>query len=528
MKFRVFSLLLLMSSANAGAPWWQALGPVEPGDFAGGHVDSKIPAELKKVVAQTEFEEWTDYEDKFVRLRYPKHPDIKLEVTGGREGIHVEGGVCTTVDNSFQQAYVLKVGAATYGVFLLSPAKWLDDGICFCGPMVHHAYSMRDKCLVRYSMLPGGAVKKAQVLGGKLRLMAFEWTHLACPREIYQAMIDGMALKFAHPLGEARLREETARRYGLEGKAGWLHPGQDLAAMTAIMGKPARTDGNRVSWQEDFEDYPMGLEVLVEDGKLSRFGDDGVERTGGPLEGSLTWAEEATGEEDDGAIRPAPEAIGAALKKIAPTCHGYRWRNWCGVVTSLAKHRDYRDDELIRLLVERSSARGCELEALTAYGHPETGEWVKASLEKLAAIDPRAGDPEDPSRDSAGWRARDAVELLGWQVENDEAAALESARLLLAADRPEWTDAVLSHADILPPDIGTKVLVQAVRSAIADQDGEAVEEIFDALPKVDIGDKAAVRAEVEKIPEGEEGSEWYERRRDALEALSGSGGNSED
>ena len=35
-------------------------------------------------------------------------------------GISVEGGVCTTVDNSFSRGYVLKVGPATYGVFLLS------------------------------------------------------------------------------------------------------------------------------------------------------------------------------------------------------------------------------------------------------------------------------------------------------------------------------------------------------------------------------------------------------------------------
>ena len=62
-------------------------------------------------------------------FKYPKHPLLKLRVEGGEEGIEVEGGVCTTVDNSYQKAYVLEAGDQTYGVFLLTPAKWLDDGI---------------------------------------------------------------------------------------------------------------------------------------------------------------------------------------------------------------------------------------------------------------------------------------------------------------------------------------------------------------------------------------------------------------
>jgi len=40
--------------------------------------------------------------------------------------------------------------------------------------MVHHVYREKKGCLVRFSLLPGGAVKKAQALGGKLRLMAFD------------------------------------------------------------------------------------------------------------------------------------------------------------------------------------------------------------------------------------------------------------------------------------------------------------------------------------------------------------------
>lgn len=197
----VAGILATLSHSNAAESWWRLFGKVEKGTYhGGGHYDKdgKIDPALTEFLAIEKFDEWETFEDEAVKLVYPKHPMLKLEVKGGKEGIKVEGGVCTTVDHSFQRSYVLKAGEATYGVFLLTKASWLDDRTCFCGPMVHHVYRVEDGCLAKFSLLPGGAVKKAQLLGDKVRLMAFEWTHLACKRHIYEEMVERMVLKIPH------------------------------------------------------------------------------------------------------------------------------------------------------------------------------------------------------------------------------------------------------------------------------------------------------------------------------------------
>jgi len=130
-KAAVFWVLLagfLLAETAEPDHWWRVL-KMDPGSkFSGGFSDSKDPA-VTEFLKITEFEEWVSYEDDFVEFRYPKHPLLKLEVKEGKGGIQVEGGVCTTVDNSFRRAYVLAAGDATYQVFLLNPAGWLDDGI---------------------------------------------------------------------------------------------------------------------------------------------------------------------------------------------------------------------------------------------------------------------------------------------------------------------------------------------------------------------------------------------------------------
>ena len=133
MRWVLVLSFLFAGAARAEETWWRVFGEVEVGSYRGGHFDEEegkpLTDEHKALLKTRKFEEWETYEDECVRFRYPKHPLLKLQVNEGDGGITVEGGVCTTVDNSFNRAYVLKVGSATYGVFLLSPAEWLDDGI---------------------------------------------------------------------------------------------------------------------------------------------------------------------------------------------------------------------------------------------------------------------------------------------------------------------------------------------------------------------------------------------------------------
>jgi len=122
---------LLAGVVHADEPWWKVFGEIKAGDFAGGHLDEdKQPDErTRALLAATRFDEWATYEDELVKLSYPKHELLKLEVKGGKDGISVEGGVCTTVDNSFQRAYVLMAGPFTYGVLLVHKSDWMDDGV---------------------------------------------------------------------------------------------------------------------------------------------------------------------------------------------------------------------------------------------------------------------------------------------------------------------------------------------------------------------------------------------------------------
>lgn len=123
---------ILISSTQAEQPvpdlWWDTIERNDDSPFSGGNSDAEDD-DVRAFVKLEHHEEWQTYEDDFVKFRYPKHPLLKLEVKEGEGGIKVEGGVATSVDNSFSRAYVLKAGKATYQVFLLNPTDWLDDGV---------------------------------------------------------------------------------------------------------------------------------------------------------------------------------------------------------------------------------------------------------------------------------------------------------------------------------------------------------------------------------------------------------------
>ena len=547
-----FVMLLVLGPNEVRAEsWWKVLGPVKEGGFAGGHVNqSKIlSANQREVLASEYFEKWRTYEDDWVRLRLPDHPEVSLSIEDGNLGVKVEGGVMTTVDNSYRRAYTLKVGPVTYGVFLLHVADWFDDGICFCGPMVHHVYAMRDGCAVRYSLLPGGAVKKAQVLGGDgLRLMAFEWTHLGCSRAVYERLAEGMSLRRPHPWQEERIQAETVARYDFEGRAGWLHPGQTEADLRRVMGPPIAQDGVQWRWHGVVGDYPCMVTAQMRDGRLDRLTSNGLRRNKRPVVGSLMWAlkfadadrveEEEAGEsgtdpfaepeaepDDSEAAPPAPpptpEAVANALLALAPSVEGDRWRRWCKAVTLLADSRSYRHPELLQRVREQSAGRGCELDVLQAYGAEGIPAWVAAGLDSLAA---KASDPETvrapdlPDLFPDWWRA-DGDSLLQWQAAHDAGSLPRSVNRFMESAPDAWAETVLDHAEHLRPELGTALAVRLVRQASRTEDDSLAERLLDGLADIPLSDPAAVAAAVRELPEGEPGSDWYRQRREALESL---------
>lgn len=529
MKWTIPALVLVASfiSPAVGAEvWWRVFGEIKPGRFAGGHHESEAgdPEELAAMLKQTRFDEWVTHEDEFVRISYPKHPLLKLEVQGDSSGIQVEGSVCTTVDNSFEKAYVLKAGSATYGVFLLNPAAWLDDGICFCGPMVHHVYREEGGCLARFSLLPGGAVKKAQLLGDKVRLMAFEWTHLACPRPVYEEMVERMQLKLRHPLDQAALRQEVGRRYGKIGLSGWVHPGTTLAEAASIMGaEPEIQDGIAI-WKFDANDYHFALRGRIEDGRVVAILDEGPSATSKePIEGTLRWADHVLDSIGEDGRKPTDgelgQLAGATLKAAAaPDAAERRWL-WMRILHTLVTEHGVRDAAIGQLILRDGTGSKEEIEILSALAHPDLAGWVSGRLEKMSNERPSQAPPE-LFASVAEQRAADAAFLLEWMIDHQQQdAAVSGLRRLLETGEPAWLAAAVQTSPRLPPDFAQSVLRQGLESAMRERDGNLAEACLSAIGAARLEDPAVLLPLVEKLPEGEPDSGWAEARQNALATL---------
>ena len=525
--FRILLLIALcLSSLGAAETWWRSFGEIKAGDFAGGHHDSaeKDPEELKAFLKQGKFDEWVTHEDEFVRISYPKHPLLKLEVQGGNKGIEVEGGVCTTVDNSFQKAYILKAGSATYGVFLLSPALWLDDGICFCGPMVHHVYRVEDGCLARFSLLPGGAVKKAQLLGGKLRLMAFEWTHLACPRDIYEQMVERMTLKVPHTLDEAALQQEIKRRYGPVGLSGFIHPGTPLEAANTIMGSEAEVKDGIATWNFDADDHHQALRATLKDGAILALLDEGPSFVSNdPIEGSLTWADELLESIDEAKGKPSEAQVAqltaAALKaSLAPDSAERQWK-WTSLLETMVCEHGAGDEAITETILRLGTGNGDELRILVHLNHPDIAGWIIRNLEKMAVEEP-SKSPSDGFGSPVEERASDAVELFEWLMKNGRMDdATFHLKALFATGEPAWIRTATECAPQMPADFAQTVIHKALETAIKNRDAELVELTLATIGLTTLPDPAPLIPLVESIPEGEPDSDWANARKQALADL---------
>ncbi len=481
------------------------------------------------------FDEWETFEDEAVKLVYPKHPLLKLEVNGGKEGIKVEGGVCTTVDNSFQRAYVLKAGKATYGVFLLTKASWVDDGVCLCGPMVHHVYRVEDGCLARFSLLPGGAVKKAQLLGDKVRLMAFEWTHLACKRPIYEEMVERMTLKIPNLWSERRLRDEVSRRYGMEGRAGWLAPGCTITKADEIMAKSSTESGAIRNWSDLQENYPAKVEATFENGKLVKLTTEGAERTGEEaVKGTLDWTEDrfellTRGPRDTDPLKEAPpppkptseqlaEIVEAVVLLSAKTPESDWWR-CVSLMADLSKAHGIRDARFTNAILLRGKGSRNELEILKALGHAELDEWVIGLLQAMKLETPSKTDKMSSYDDPVSSRADDAEELIKFLADKHHPQATALAQSLFRSGEPAWVMAAIQCADHVEPDFAQEIIRESLKQAMVERSGDLLEMIFDQFASLDLRNPAEISALIDQLPKGEANGEWEKTKTTAKEEL---------
>ena len=79
--FCQLTFLVAFTGASLAEDWWRVYGEVRTGKFAGGgHRGEEALSDAQKaLLKQREFDEWVTYEDEFVKIQYPKHPELKLE-----------------------------------------------------------------------------------------------------------------------------------------------------------------------------------------------------------------------------------------------------------------------------------------------------------------------------------------------------------------------------------------------------------------------------------------------------------------
>jgi hypothetical protein len=502
---------LVCGSVLAATPWWQPLGPVTEGEYRGGHYPVSLTAEQKSVARATDFPEWETYEDEFVRFSYPKHPAIKLEVTSEGQATMTRSLNGANWDESFRKSYNLTVGGERYGWFRLEPAHGFWTGICFCGPISHRVYDVREGCLVQYSLLPGGAIKRAELLGDGLRLSALEWTHLSCSREIYEKMAESLILKLPTGDSPAKLREFTFREGGLGGKIAWLRPGQPRAEVTELLGEPQSRAGKRWKWLKKSSGALHEIEIeFMESGKLLRLARK--ETTPLPPEETLDWVNqrlEAKPGSEGASVSPAQ--LASALLAIAKQEDRSRYDEvfWLFAFADLVEKHQHRDPLLLEEMLRHSEGRSTELRLLKLHQYPDTRSWVIARLENL---------PKRSVEPPHGWiLSSDAEALLEYAFESAPGEAHRAVATLLARREQHWASGVYKVKQHLGPAESRQLALQLLDFSV--QEPYLAEGAFQLVLSNRFDDPAAVKAAIEKLPPDDPNSERGKARQTALDHL---------
>ncbi|MGB1260207.1 MAG: hypothetical protein ACPG6P_09215 [Akkermansiaceae bacterium] len=523
--------------------WWD-LVPAEESPFGGGGAPDGATEKETEVIKREAFEKWVVYEDEYVKFRYPKHPFIKLNVRKPKTSIKVEGGVCTTVDNSYQQAYVLRVGKATYGVFLLNPSKWLDDGICLCGPMVYDAYRLRNGTVTRFSMLPGGAVKKAQVVGGGLRFMAFEWTHLACPRKVYEKMVNSMVLKTRERGGNEALRNKLIEKYGDDAKIGMLHKGSPAQKLIALYGAPQQKqqdpehEGSEIwSWSWKGENYPCSLtaRISLKEQTLISFPSVGVSRDhDNPIHGSIAWVaktlDDRENQDDDKPKLPAltekeKQIISGAITKELnaglvdlKSANNETPRRWL-IAVSLAKSAHtigIQSQQWGRLVLENGKGLPHEVSYLEEAKPEGTAQWLLKFIKSPSPIPP-----------SMMMFGSDTLEMLLTALHDTypEVWKKECKNLWDTGDSELKAALLLSYFELgIKPATVNAWVVDTFEKCVTAKNHEMAKTMMSILNEI-LADgfskeqRSQLILHLRKLPEGKKDTQWHNSRKALLKSL---------
>ena len=347
---------------------------------------------------------WREFSDELVRFQVPDHALLNVEPFTREEDpqLRVVGGAVGTTDNSFQRVYRFTVGPdkIPYGLLFVTKADWFDDGICLCGPIVLKVFTEEKGTLLELSQLPGGDLKKFQILNDTHRGILFEWTHSAIPQETYARI--GGSLRFQEPSKRtvADWRELVSLKRGLSGRLGFLRPGMSKEKALELLGEWQKTHEESYTFHQDefYEDQSGSrsiYEISFKGEKLVQFGENWSRREDilAP-KGTLSWCRSVLNEgnndpfgdeESEGPSKEVKEEVLKSFLANAPKAT-VEWSGWCQILNDLAEDGVRSVDALALVearILEMELDHGSTYWVLEEYESEKQEEFLLARLRYL-------------------------------------------------------------------------------------------------------------------------------------------------
>ena len=455
--FREEVLLVPPAPQGFGAP-----GP----KYLEKQIGRELTPDEMRIYRHSDGGKWRRFEDDLIGFDLPDTEGLNIDVItpGKSAALRIVGGAVGTTDNRFERAYRITVGhqKLPYGILLVSRNDWLDEGICFCGPVAFKRLLIRDQTLLEFSLLPGGSSKKIQALSGNgLRAVLFEWTHSAIEQDTYARI--GQSIRFPGSEGlsrtewVAKLKEhrKPEERFGL------ISVGDSTEEIHNLLGKALPIEHGRAVFEvergtEDGTRWVTRIVFPLRQGKFRGYEKTWFDsREVAPLPGSIRWAEEWIESRNSVSPKDGTRIVEAFLEK-APGADA-SWDRWCRVLKDLLE-KGHRDDRVLAVIRKRF---------LDPDLHNHHAAWVLHEYEadgrdKLFAGRLRLTFEQEQGGDSLG-PLDDAWNLFSF-LDRDHPAYLDLLRQALAHSNPGFQADGLYRAHHLPAEEARRVAREKSKS----------------------------------------------------------------
>jgi hypothetical protein len=329
--------------------------------------DAPANPELLEFAQRDSFENWKSYSDEHIGFYYPDFPGVRVEVVGATDPLPLIAPTMVPPESSSFIKYRITAGdTGTLCVLTLAHTDEFDDAQRAPHPEIFHRFTPCGGGLLRTSFTASGQVRRAELLGKSVRVSLLDWPHLAIHQDPYLRI--ATSIQLARPYAKLRnLRQAAVKKYGLEGKLGFLDHGVSESEIISIVGQPAARDPERGIFEyfrsRDGEDFYYTL--AVQNGMFAGFGKDWREVSrNAPSEGSVRWMFEKTdyrvGEAGGagynlGALTDADaQNVFDRFVELGPTAGSEDWGLLCGAIANLAQHGldDQRVVEIARVKLD--------------------------------------------------------------------------------------------------------------------------------------------------------------------------------